>query len=66
MQLGLQYKGSVPSQNEISKFMSALVPKMDLAPLVLKRALPDLVFFGLVFFISMGAFAAMFYVQVPP
>ena len=51
---------------KIIKFLSVLVPKMDLAPLVLKRALPDLVFFGLVFLISLYAFSAMFFVQLGP
>ena len=53
---------------KIIKFASALVPKMDLAPSVLKKALPDLVFFGVVFIISMIAFSMMFYVQArsPP
>ena len=51
---------------KIIKFMSALVPKMDLAPSVLAKALPDLIFFGAVFMISMLAFSSMFYVQVPP
>ena len=43
---------------KIIKFASALVPKMDLAPSVLKKALPDLVFFGVVFIISMVGFGA--------
>ena len=34
---------------KVAKFTSALVPKMGLAPLVLKKALPDLIFFGFVF-----------------
>lgn len=37
---------------KLIKFCSALVPKMGLAPLVLKRALPDLIFFVAVFFIT--------------
>jgi len=51
---------------KIIKFTSALIPKMDLAPLVLKRALADLIFFGLVFLISMLAFSTMFYIQLGP
>ena len=51
---------------KIGKFTSAIVPKMGLAPLVLKRALPDLVFFGCVFIISMIAFSTLFYVQLGP
>jgi hypothetical protein len=47
---------------KIIKFTSALVPKMDLAPLVLKKALADLVFFGIVFLISMISFSTMFYI----
>ena len=42
---------------KLIKFSEALVPKMGLAPLVLKKALPDLVFFMLVFFITLLAFS---------
>ena len=49
---------------KIIKFISALVPKMDLAPTVLKKALPDLFFFGVVFAISLLAFSSMFYIQL--
>ena len=38
---------------KIIKFTSALIPKMDLAPLVLKKALADLIFFGFVTLISL-------------
>jgi len=51
---------------KIIKFASMLVPKMNLAPLVLKKALPDIVFFLLVFVISMMSFSTMFYVQLGP
>jgi len=51
---------------KVIKFASALVPKMGLAPSVLSKALPDLVFFGIVFAISMVAFSAMFYVALGP
>jgi len=51
---------------KIIKFTSALIPKMDLAPSVLKKALPDLVFFGIVFLISMLAFSTMFFIQLGP
>ena len=51
---------------KIIKFTSVLIPKMDLAPLVLKKALPDLVFFMIVFVISLLAFSTMFYVQLGP
>jgi len=51
---------------KIIKFTSALIPKMDLAPTVLKKALADLVFFMLVFLISMFAFSTMFFIQLGP
>ena len=51
---------------KIIKFTSALVPKMDLAPSVLKKAFPDLVFFGIVFAISLFAFSTMLYIQLGP
>ena len=51
---------------KIIKFMSALIPKMGLAPSVLKKAFADLVFFGIVFAISMLAFSTMFYIQLGP
>ena len=44
--------------------LGALVPKMGLAPQVLKKALPDLTFFILIFVISVLAFANMFYLLV--
>ena len=51
---------------KIIKFTSALIPKMDLAPMVLKKALADLIFFMLVFLISMFAFSTMFFIQLGP
>jgi hypothetical protein len=51
---------------KIIKFTNALVPKMGLATAVLSKGLADLVFFGLVFGISMFAFSVMFYVQLGP
>lgn len=51
---------------KLIKFFSSLVPKMGLAPAVLKRALADLTFFGLVFVISMYAFSACFYILLGP
>ena len=51
---------------KVAKFASALVPKMGLAPTVLKKALPDMVFFGAIFFISMVAFSTLFYIQLGP
>ena len=49
---------------KIMKLAAIHVPKMGLAPAVLKKALPDLVFFGFVFSISMLAFSSMFYIQL--
>ena len=49
---------------KITKVFALLVPKMGLAPAVLKKALPDLFFFGVVFVISMIAFANMLYIQL--
>ena len=51
---------------KIVKFATELIPKMGLAPSVLKRALPDICFHSLVFLISMVAFSSMFYVQLGP
>jgi hypothetical protein len=51
---------------KVIKFSAMLVPKMDLAPKVLKNALPDLIFFGIVFGISLLAFSMMFYVTLGP
>ena len=51
---------------KVIKFLSALVPKMDLAPIVLKKALPDLIFFMVVFLICVLAFSSMFYIQLGP
>ena len=51
---------------KVIKFISALVPKMGLAPSVLKKSFADLVFFGIVFFISLAAFSQMFFIQLGP
>ena len=51
---------------KIVKFSSVLVPKMGLAPLVMKKALPDLVFHSSVFVISMIAFSTCFFIQLGP
>jgi len=51
---------------KIIKFTNAIVPKMSLATAVLSKGLADLIFFGLVFGISMFAFSVMFYVQLGP
>jgi len=51
---------------KIIKFISQLIPKMGLAPNVLKKAFADLVFFGVVFFISLVAFSQMFFIQLGP
>ncbi len=48
---------------KLIKFASTMVPKMGLAPLVLKKALPDLIFFMLVVFIVLLAFSQLFYMQ---
>ena len=51
---------------KIIKFTNVLIPKMGLMTAVLSKGLMDLLFFGLVFGISMFAFAMMFYVQLGP
>ena len=51
---------------KVIKFCSALVPKMGLAPMVLKKALPDIVFFVAVFLLTLVAFSQLFYVQLGP
>ena len=51
---------------KVTKLCAMTVPKMDLAPKVLKKALPDLIFFGIVFGISLLAFSMMFYVTLGP
>ena len=51
---------------KILKFASQLIPKMGLATSVLRECCMDLLFFGLVFIISMLAFSTMLYVQLGP
>ena len=51
---------------KLIKFTNVLVPKMSLMTEVLGRAKADLVFFGVVFAISMFAFSNLFYVQLGP
>ena len=51
---------------KIIKFTDTLVPKMNLATSVLRKAGPDLLFFAFVFIMSMVAFGMMFYVQLGP
>ena len=51
---------------KIVKFTDTLVPKMNLATSVLKKAGPDLLFFAFVFIMSLIAFGMMFYVQLGP
>ena len=51
---------------KIIKFVSSLIPKMGLAPNVLRKAFADLVFFGITFFLSLFAFSTMFYIQLGP
>ena len=41
-------------------------PPQGLAPEVLKKALPDIIFFVAVFFITLLAFSQLFYVQLGP
>jgi hypothetical protein len=48
------------------KIAGVLVPKMGLAPSVLKKALPDLIAFGIVFAISLLAFSSIFHMQLGP
>jgi len=49
---------------KIIKFLGMLVPKLKLAPSVLRKALVDLALFSIVFVISMIAFSTMFFVQL--
>ena len=49
---------------KIVKFGAELIPKMGLAPNVLKKALPDIFFHSAVFVISMFAFSTMFYINL--
>ena len=51
---------------KIMKIMAILVPKMGLAPSVLKKAMADLIFFGVVFGISVFAFANVLFIQLGP
>lgn len=51
---------------KITKFLGLLVPKTDMTAKVLKLALLDLVFFFVVFMVSLFAFSMMFYVQLGP
>jgi len=49
---------------KVMKIAAMLIPKMGLAPSVLKKALPDLIFFGAVFSISVFAFSNMLMIQL--
>ena len=51
---------------KVTKFAIEAVPKMGLAPLVLKRALPDITFHSAVFIVSMVAFVSGCCIRVPP
>ena len=51
---------------KILKFAAVLVPKMGLATSVLRKCALDLLFFGIVFIISMLSFSTMLYVQLGP
>ena len=49
---------------KIMKVSSILVPKMGLTPSVLKKALPDMIFFSFVFAVSLFAFSNMLFIQL--
>ena len=49
---------------KIMKISSVLVPKMGLTPSVLKKALPDMIFFSIVFAVSLFAFSNMLFIQL--
>ena len=49
---------------KIMKISSILVHKMGLTPSVLKKALPDMIFFSLVFAVSLFAFSNMLFIQL--
>mmetsp|Transcript_6166 Transcript_6166/g.10351 ORF Transcript_6166/g.10351 Transcript_6166/m.10351 type:complete len:764 (+) Transcript_6166:170-2461(+) len=51
---------------KILKFAAILVPKMGLATSVLRKCAMDLLFFGVVFVISMLSFSTMLYIQIGP
>ena len=51
---------------KIIKFTNVLIPKMSLMTAVLGKGKMDLLFFGIVFAISMFAFSNLFYVQLGP
>ena len=48
---------------KIIKFTNVIVPKMSLMTSVLSKGCYDLVFFGVIFGISMFAFCMLFYIQ---
>ena len=49
---------------KIMKISAILVPKMGLTPTVLKKALPDMIFFVIVFAVSLFAFSNMLFIQL--
>merc|ERR1719502_2537991 len=49
---------------KIIKFTNVIVPKMSLMTRVLAKGCYDLLFFGLIFAISMFAFCMLFYIQL--
>jgi hypothetical protein len=51
---------------KVTKFTSALIPKMSLMANVLRIAAVDMLFFGIVFFNSLIAFSCMLFVQLGP
>merc|ERR1719197_1505649 len=49
---------------KIIKFTNVIVPKMSLMTRVLSKGCYDLVFFGIIFGVSMFAFCMLFYIQL--
>ena len=49
---------------KIMKISAILVPRMGLTPTVLKKALPDMIFFVIVFAVSLFAFSNMLFIQL--
>merc|ERR1719502_1978757 len=49
---------------KIIKFTNVIVPKMSLMTRVLSKGCYDLLFFGLIFSVSMFAFCMLFYIQL--
>jgi hypothetical protein len=49
---------------KIIKFTNVIVPKMSLMTRVISKGCYDLLFFGLIFSVSMFAFCMLFYIQL--